>query len=128
MITKFEKYNESVKSLLVGPTKEEVWKNLGYVKIFNRTFDTSEEYFIYLISNMKIQEQTEYPYIEFYEVNGKLLFEKNLRTKNLWVDNNYIWKPFKIIFGLSEVGIRSFLKKMIKEHLKWDEFNIRYTD
>ena len=28
MITKFEKYNEGIKHLLVGPTKEEVYNNI----------------------------------------------------------------------------------------------------
>ena len=41
MITKYNQFNESIKSLLVGPTKDEIWKNLG----FNRTFDTPKEFF-----------------------------------------------------------------------------------
>ena len=28
MITKFEKYNESLRDLMVGPTEEEVWNNI----------------------------------------------------------------------------------------------------
>jgi len=63
MITKYSKYNESIKSLLTCPSKEEVWKSFGYDKSFN----TPEEFFLNVIDGMKIKEQTEYPECVFWE-------------------------------------------------------------
>ena len=44
MITKYKIYNESVKSLLVGPTIEDAWKSFGF-----DSFDDPEKFFSYLI-------------------------------------------------------------------------------
>jgi len=68
MITKFEKYNESIKSLLVGPSKEDIFKNLGY----DQSFETSEEFFLNVIDGIKIKEQTKYPDSVFWEKNDKI--------------------------------------------------------
>jgi len=52
MITKFEKYNESIKSLLVGPPEEEVWKNIGSEFIgLNTPPDTVDEFLDYIFEN-----------------------------------------------------------------------------
>lgn len=57
MIKKFTQFNEGINHLLVGPTKEEIWKHLGY----DVPFDTVEDYFEYIIKDMKRIPQTKYP-------------------------------------------------------------------
>jgi len=40
MIKNYKQYNNGIKSLLVGPTEEEVWdniKNIESVKLFNKS-------------------------------------------------------------------------------------------
>jgi len=118
MITKFEKYNESIRSLLVGPTKEEIWKNLGY----DRTFDTTEEFFLYVIDGMKMRKQNKY--LVFWEKNDKILFEQDLKYKIIWVDYHSIWSIFVNIFGFNYDQTQQFIKKQVEKHLNWKKFTI----
>ena len=121
MITKFEQYNESIKSLLVGPTKDEMkdyWKNLGY----DQSFDTPEEFFLHVIDGMKIKKQTKYPYSIFWEKNKKILFEQDLKNKYLLVDYYPIWSIYENFFCLNGVDIQSFIKDQVEEHLNWKGF------
>ena len=117
MITKYKQYNESIKSLLVGPTKEEVWKSLGY----DRRFDTPEEFFLYMIDGMTIKEQTK-DYI-LWEKDDKTIFEQDLDSNILWVDNKSIWTVLENIFGIeSNEKISYLINGIVKEHLKWMGF------
>ena len=93
MITKYNKFNESIKFLLVGPSKEKMgdyWKSLS----FDRTFDTPEEFFLYMIDGMKIKEQTKYPNVIFWMNHGKVIIEQNLKINVIMVDTNSIWSVF----------------------------------
>jgi len=117
MITKFEKFNESIKSLLVGPTKEEIWKNLGY----DKSFDTPEEFFLTVIDGIKIKEQTEHPNYIYWEKNGKVIFKQDLKDMDLWVDQT-IWSILEKVFGINYNKTQKFIKDQVEEHLNWKGF------
>ena len=74
MITKFEKYNEGIKHLLVGPTKKEVWKNLG----FDKPFDTPEEFIDYILNNLEYIGMID---TDFWKYKDEIYFKYN-RTGN----------------------------------------------
>ena len=118
MITKYKLFNESIKSLLVGPSKEEMWKNLGY----DRTFDTPKEFFLYMIDGMTIKEQNKYPNSIFWEKNGELIFEQDLDNMNLWVDNKSIWKILEKVFGLRRDEVQSLINTVMEEYFNWKGF------
>ena len=116
MITKYKQFNESIKSLLVGPTKEEMWKNLGY----DKSFDTPEEFFLNVIDGMEIHDQTK-DYI-LWEKDGKVIFEQDLVNMNLWIDNKSIWSVLENIFELDYDEIKKIISNIVSEHLKWMGF------
>ena len=124
MITKFEKYNESIKSLLVGPSKEEIWKNLGY----DKSFDTPEEFMSYVISHMKMKKQEKYGTIT-YTLNGRQIFilDTNI-TKfidyKLWVKYKRIFLVFRTIFNMDNNEIKEYICKVVKNELKLDDVTI----
>jgi len=121
MITNYKKFNENIKSLLVGPTKDEMkdyWKDLGY----DQSFETPEEFFLYIIDGIKIKEQTEYPNSILWEKNDEIIFDQNLKFKYLFVNSKLIWSVFRNVFGLNYDEIQSFIKNQVEEHLNWKGF------
>lgn len=100
---------------LEGSSKEVVWKNLGYEK----TFNTSEEFFLDVINGIKIKPQTKYPKSVFWEKNGKIIFEQDFKNGYLWVECDSIWVIFEKIFSLQDTEIRRFIKNGVKKHLNW---------
>ena len=119
MITKYITFNESIKSLLVGPSKKEVLKYFGY----DETFDTPEEFFLNLIHGMKIKKQTKYLHCVYWEKNDKIIFIQDFRkNKILFVEYYSIWSVFKNIFGLNYDETQRFIKDQVKEHLNWKGF------
>ena len=122
IIKKFNEFsiNEGVKSLLVGPNKDDVWKSFGY----DRSFDTPEEFFSYVINNMKIKEQILNPNYIFWEINGKIIFKQDLINKILWVDCNLIDIIFRQIFKMSNSVSYKFIIDYLEKYLKWERFRI----
>jgi len=117
MITKFEKYNESIKSLLVGPTEEEVWKNLGY----GDGFDTPEEFLIYLIKDITDMETNG----EVYKIkNNKILFQHNKKHKILYVNYDMLWRILQDIFKMTRGQILNFINDMVQKHFNWIDFKL----
>jgi len=122
MITKFEKYNESIKSLLVGPTKEEVWKNFGYEK----GFETPEEFFLYIIDGIKIIKMNKNNKKDeiYFGKNNKIYFKYILNNNSmnvLWVSIN-IWNILEKIFNLKILVIKSLITDIIEEKLYLKNF------
>ena len=118
MIKNYKQFNESLLNKLQGPNEEDVWKNLGYDKVF----DTPEEFFLDVIKGIKVKEQTMYPDSVIWVKNGEIVFEQDLKNMELWVRYDTIWKVFSRIFGMEFNEIKSFIKGMVEEHLNWKGF------
>jgi len=118
MITKFTQYNESIRNLLVGPTKEEMWKNLGY----DKHFDTPEEYFLDVIKDIKVQpfDRNNKDSVYWWK-NGKTLFEQELKDKRLMVSFT-IWTILINVFELSTEETKLLISNMVDEHLGWWDY------
>ena len=110
MISNFKQFNEGINHLLVGPTKEEIWKSLG----FDEPFDTPEEYLLYLIKDLK--KITEYNMISFYNGNVEL-FRYSDFNKFLFCNQERIWKILEGVFGLKYLEIQSLIKRTISKQL-----------
>ena len=153
MITKFEKYNESIKSLLVGPTKEEVLLDLKnkyskgnidfitfYKKCKNNEIDCG-------LTEKEIRNKLGYKEIfhsseEFFSSlvknlkdketkssnikvkNGKYLFEHTKKFNHLYVNYNEVWFILKYFFNMDRNEVKSFLNKMVKKYFGWISFEI----
>jgi hypothetical protein len=118
MIIKYKLFKESLLNKIEGPSKEDVWKNLGYEK----GFDTPEEFFLDVIDGIKVKKQTKYPNSVFWEKEGKIVFEQDLKNMDLWVSYNMIWVIFEKVFGMEYNEIESFIKGMVEEYLNWKGF------
>jgi len=102
---------------LVGPSKEEIWKNLGYEKEFN----TPEEFFLYMIDGIVSCKSNKYPNSICWEKNGKTIFEQDFNYRDLIV-NKEIWNILKNVFCFDNDEVKSFIKEQVKEHLNWNGF------
>jgi hypothetical protein len=118
MITKYKQFNESSLDKLTGPSKEEIWKNFGY----DKTFDTPKEFFLDVIDGLKIKEESKYSDHIFWEKDGNILFEQDLKSKYLWVEYYHIWIVFENIFDMKYYDIQSFINNMVEEYLNWKGF------
>ena len=119
MIKNYQQFiKESLLDKLQGPTKEEVWKYVGYEK----TFDTPEEFFLEVIKDIKIRPQTKYPDSIFWEKDGEIIFQQDLKNMVLWVKYNTIWKIFDKVFCMEYSEIQELIKSMVEEHLNWKGF------
>jgi len=107
MITKFEKYNESIKSLLVGPTKEEVLDNLGIT-----IPDTPQEYIIDLIDKSRKETINHNTY---WYINNIKVFHFNTSGRILFCSRIIVWTILSDVFGLSYNEITSVIKEIIEE-------------
>ena len=119
MITKYNQFNESIKSLLVGPSSNEMtkyWKSLG----FDRTFDTPEEFLSYMIDGMVIKIQT--PKYISWEKNGKIDFEQDLEHNILWINYKSIWMILEKVFDLESGEIRHLIKNVVGFYINWSGF------
>ena len=116
MIKNYKIFTESLLDKLQGPTKDEVWKSFGYEK----GFDTPEEFFLDVIKDIKVKEQTKYPQSIFWEKNGKLLFEQKKSSGWVVCDYNNIYTILRRFFDMKPSEIQNFIKIMVEKHLNWD--------
>jgi len=123
MITKFEKYTESIKSLLVGPTKEEMWDNLmsGKLKgLITSIPESPEEFFNQMKDGcIKIGKHNDFIY---FGKNDVKLFLQDSKNKLLGVGHNYIWSVLEKIYGLDYLEIKSLIKSRLLDDTKWNKF------
>jgi len=119
MIKKYKQYNESIKSLLVGPTKEELWKNLGY----DKPFETPIEYITFLLDNVKK---------DVYD-NSINFFYKKKYIFSQWCNTNYISvnkdiiKLIRSMFRISENKLLNLFKNEIEKRLNITNYKIEHT-
>jgi len=120
MITKFTQYNENIKSLLIGPTKEEMWSELmnGKLKGFLKSVPNSpEDFFNQMKDGCKILDKNNH-YI-FWGKNNVTLFWHHVKNKKIYISYNYIWIYFNILYGFNYTETLSFIKNMLLEDINW---------
>ena len=124
MITKFEKYNESIKDLLVGPTEEEVWEKLG----FPNTINTAEDLIIYIVNYSKVDYLTLKSYSHYYKINNKVYLTINPVGKCCTI-NQVNFSPLLNIFGIETGGDKKrFVKKILIKMGIIDDVYTMYID
>jgi len=106
--------NESIRDLLVGPTKEEIFKTLGYDEVF----ETPEEFFLNILDKIKIYPQNDNN-STYWQINGKLAFQQDSELDLLWVDNKSIIFVLKKIYDMNGPEIGNLIKSLVKEKLNW---------
>jgi len=126
MITNFEKYNEGIKSLLVGPTKENVWDNLFKDKLnglIDSIPDSPEDFF----NQMKegCVKMGEDKYGAYWGKNGIKLFQEDSKN-NLWISLIYIWSVLEKFYGLNYYEIQSLIKDLLVDDTNWKGLTPRF--
>ena len=109
MITKFEQYNEGIKHLLVGPSKDEVWKGLGYEK----TFETPKEYLNYIVERL-VKMDIGYKFRWIYKNSD--IFQYFIDSSILYV-NEKIINILETIFNLDFVDVLYLIKREVVPNL-----------
>jgi len=120
MIIKFDKYNESIKSLLIGPTKEDVWDNLFKDKLnglITSIPDSPEDFFNQMKDDCSKMYESEY--IIYWGKNGIRLFRHELKNGILWISYIYIWLVLEKIYGFDYDETKSFIRKQLLEDVNW---------
>ena len=115
MIKNYNQFNESLLDKLEGPTKDELFKLVGYKK----GYDTPEEFFLDIIDGIKVKEQSKYPQSIFWEKKGRVIFEQDFKNNLIYVDYKSIWFIFEIIYELQYNETQLFIKKMVEKYLNW---------
>jgi len=120
MITKFDKYNESIKSLLIGPTKEDVWDNLFKDKLsglITSIPDSPEDFFNKMKDGCIKMYESEY--IIYWGKNGIKLFIQDFKNGRLWVNYKYVWSVLEKFYGLNYTETQSLIKDLLLEDTNW---------
>ena len=122
MIIKFNKYNESIKSLLVGPTVEEMWKNLmnGKLKEFIKTIPESPEDFFNKMKDgcKEISKDRDSIY---WGKKGIIFFEHNTTENVLYINDDFIWIILENVYGLDYYKIKELIKNELKDDINWKD-------
>ena len=115
MIKNYKQFNESLLDKLEGPSIDEIFKSFDYEK----GYDTPEEFFLDVIKDIKVKEQSKYPQSIFWEKNGRIIFEQDFKNNLLYVDYDSIWLVFEKIYELENSEIQLFINNMVEKYLKW---------
>ena len=115
MITKFEKYNEGIRHLLVGPTKEEVWIELmnGKLKGLIKTIPESPIDFFYQIKDGCEISKNGNPFI-LWTKNKQNVFKQYIKSNYFYVDYQKIWLVFEDIFGIEYNDIYKLINSILE--------------
>ena len=121
MITKFTLYNESISSLLVGPTKEEVWTYLmnGKLKGLIKSVPKSPEDFFNQIKDDCIIMRKSYNYV-YWGKDNTTLFRQDSIHGYLYISYEYIWSIFEIVYELNFDEICKLIKDELIENINWN--------
>ena len=122
MIIKFDKYNESVKSFLVGPTEDEAWDNVlnGKLKGLIKSIPESSEDFFNKMKDGCI-EMDKNRFGTYFGKNGIELFLQNSKDGLLHVSYKYIWSIFEKIYEFNYDETESFIKRLLVNDTKWKD-------
>ena len=117
MITKFYQYNESIKSLLVGPTKDEVWTELmnGKLKgLITSIPDSPEDFFNQIKEGCVIIETDEFGSVYWGKNGNVYLFHiENGSEDILFVRKSLIWSVLQKVYGLTHNEIETLITKLL---------------
>jgi hypothetical protein len=121
MIKNFKQYNEGIKHLLVGPTKEDIWTDLmnGKLKGLLKSIPTSPEDFFNQIKEGCV-EMGENEYGIYFGKNGTKVFHEGLKNNILWIRYN-VWSILEKIYEFDKSKIRKLIKNSLK-NTKWRNF------
>jgi len=120
MIKNYKQYNESIRDLMVGPTKEEVWKSLGYGK----PFETPIEYITFLLHNIK-KDNDDYNISDFF-YKKKYIFSQYKDINYISVNNDII-KLIRSMFRISKNKLLDLFKNEIEKRLNITNYKIEHT-
>jgi len=121
MIKNYKQFNEGIKHLLVGPSKEELWKYYGY----DKPFDTPKEYFDSVIKDVKIKERPHTQSSIYWEKGGKIIIQYELDTSYLYMSKE-LKTVFKHIFNISADELIELFSDFVGEQLNWKTFKKVY--
>ena len=122
MITKFEKYNEGIRHLLVGPTKEEVWIELmnGKLKGLIKSVPESPEDFFYQIKDGCVEMSRDEKGI-YYGKNKIELFKIDLKNQFLYIDYNHIWSFLENMYDFNSSKTQTIIKNILLKDINWNK-------
>lgn len=122
MITKFEKFNEGINHLLVGPTEEEIWNHYmeGDLKgLITSIPETHEDFFVQMRENCVLMGEDNNGYI--YGKRGIELFQENLKYGFICISYKYIWSIFENIYNFNKQEIYTLINKQCKNDEEWKD-------
>ena len=119
MVKNYKQYNESLRDLMVGPTKEEVWLPLinGKLKGLITSIPESPEDFFNQMKDGCV-EMNEGRLIILGK-NGVKLFWQDSKRGYLWISDMYIWSIFEKIYGLKYNEIQLIIKGLMLDNKEW---------
>jgi len=129
MIIKFEHFNEGIKSLLVGPTKENVWDNLfkdrlsGFITSIP---DSPEDFFNQMKDGCSKMGEDEYGI--YWGKNGIKLFQQNSKNESLYISHKYVWSVLEKFYGLNYDEIQSLIKNLLVGDTNWMGLTPTFSD
>ena len=109
MIKNFKQYNEGINHLLVGPTKDEVWEQLG----FPHSFNTPEEFVKYLMEHVTKKQTPMFGATIVARYNGKLIYENEFNNYKLWV-SDFVLSVIMGIFDYSSYDAFTVIEKYFR--------------
>jgi len=121
MIIKFELFNEGIKSLLVGPTENEIWSELmnGKLKGFLKSIPKSpEDFFIQMKEDCKILNIDDNYF--WWGKNHTVIFWVDKNKKYLYLSDNYIWLVLSKIYNLNWVEIRTLISEQLSDDINFN--------
>lgn len=124
MVKRFKQFNESLLDKIEGPSKKDVWKSLGYKRIFN----TPEDFFKYMFNGVEAELIENNNFVNWVK-NDKIVFVQDLDSKELMINYERIWKIFRKIFFMSYSETEIFIHDMITKYLDLGDYTpVCYSD
>jgi len=114
--------NESIRSLLVGPTKEEVWYELmnGKLKgLIDSVPNSPEDFFLKMKKGCEIINRDEYGNIYWGKNNDMFFYIESSSGDILFVRKSLIWSILEKIYGLNYNEIESLITNLLVNDKNW---------
>ena len=124
MITKFEKYNESIKSLLVGPTKEEICDqfNLPY------SINTPEEFLEYIMNHVEEKQVPIFGSTIIGKYKGNIIYKKEFLKYKLSFTKNIINIMISLFDINNDYDVLNIIQKYFRNQWLYKDYTIYELD